>query len=131
MPSPIRSLCVAMPIIAASLFAGAPAFAQVIGPDETVLPDGAVTQPLALTPLQRSEIYDAVIARRGRSATPQIAAAIGQPVPPHVALQYLPAQAAAAGGGAALLKYAVVEDDVVLVDPLRMQVVDVIRGTLP
>jgi len=123
-----HSLRLAMPIVLASLLPAAAANAQAIGPDETVLPGGAVTQTLALTPAQRSAIYNAIILQRGRISTPQVVAAIGAPVPPFVALQSLPAQAAAEEGEAVLLKYAVVEGDIVLVDPIRMRVVDVIRG---
>lgn len=108
------------------------ALAQSAGPDETVGPNGAVTQKLTLSPVQRRAIYNAVAQQRLRSSGRGIAAAIGAPVPPSVALLNLPDQAAIDAVGANLLKYAMVEDDVVVVDPIRMRVVDVIHpGTRP
>jgi len=38
--------------------------AQSVGPDEAVKPDGAVSQPLALTAARRSAIYNAVVRER-------------------------------------------------------------------
>jgi hypothetical protein len=102
--------------------------AQNAGPDELVRPDGVVSQKLELTPLQRIAIYNAVARRPGRTATPQLAATVGAPVPPSVMLRDLPDQAAIETAEAQTLKYAIVEDDVVVVDPIQMRVVDVIRG---
>jgi hypothetical protein len=49
-------------------------------------------------------------------------------VPPSIDLLDLPDQATVNDPAAALLKYAMVERDIVVVDPLSMRVVDVIRG---
>jgi hypothetical protein len=106
------------------------AAAQAVGPDEAVTPSGAVTQKLALTPVQRSAIYNAVIREKTRTSMPRMAVAIGASVPPAVALRDLPDQAAIDDQEAGLLKYAMVEDDVVVVDPIRMRVVDVIHRSI-
>jgi len=104
------------------------ALAQNVGPDETVRPNGAVRQELALTPTQRRAIYDAVIRQRVRPSVPGVAAAIGAPVPQAAELGALPDPTAAGDPPAALLKYAMVEDDVVVVDPISMCVVDIIHS---
>lgn len=116
----------------ALLFGAGGACAQSASPDEAVGPNGAVTQRLALTPVQRSAIYNAVVQQRMRGSSRGIAATIGAPVPPSTVLRDLPDQAALGSGEAGLLKYAMVADDVVVVDPISMRVVDVIhRGARP
>lgn len=101
--------------------------AQSIGPVEAIASNGAVTQSLAFTPAQKRAIYNAVVQQRVRTARSDLAAAVGAPVPPSVALRDLPDEAAIDNSLAGLLKYAVVEGDVVVVDPVGMRVVDVIR----
>jgi hypothetical protein len=131
----------------------AAAHAQTVGPDEAVNPEGAVTQQLALTPAQKSAIYNAVLRQRVRASNTMIAGAIpvavGAPVSPAVGLSELPEQAATdmSGGDSGgdswadsgadpwassqtmFLKYAMVGDDVVVVDPVTMRVVDIIHGS--
>jgi hypothetical protein len=109
-------------------FGATAALAQSAGPDEAVRPNGAVTQQLALTAGQKSAIYNAVIGQRLRPRTDQIPVSVGALVPPFVELIDLPDQANAGNASAAVLKYAMVENDVVVVDPVLMRVVDVIRG---
>lgn len=105
--------------------------AQSAGPDETVGPDG-IGQSLQLTPMQRSAIYNAVTRQRPRSSSRGVVALIGAPVPPAAALRDLPDEAGLGPAGGGLLKYAMVADEVVVVDPIRMRVVDVIeRGAEP
>jgi hypothetical protein len=104
------------------------ALAQSAGPDEAVQPNGAVTQQLALTAGQKSAIYNAVVRQRLRPRADQISVSVGAPVPPFVELIDLPDQASAGNALAAVLKYAMVENDVVVIDPVVMRVVDVIRG---
>jgi hypothetical protein len=55
-----------------------------------------------------------------------INAVVGSPVLPSVPLFDLPSAANIEAAG--FLKYAMVEDKVVVVDPIRMRVVDVIRS---
>jgi hypothetical protein len=115
-------------VVFIGLFCGVgSALAQSIGPVEAIAPNGAVTQSLAFSPAQRRAIYNAVVQQRVRTASSGLAAAVGAPVPPSVALRDLPDQAAIDNSLAGLLKYAVVEGDVVVVDPIGMRVVDVIR----
>ena len=118
------------PCAAVALFLGtAGAFAQTVGSDEAVTPDGVVAQKLALTAAQKSAIYNAVMQHKVRASTTAIPAAIGAPVPPTIALSDLPDQAVGHQPWAEFLKYAMVEDDVVVVDPLAMRVVDIIHGS--
>jgi hypothetical protein len=110
------------------VFGAAPALAQSVGPDEAVQPNGAVRQILALTPGQKSAIYNIVIRQRVNPHADQIFVAVGAPVPSTVALADLPDQATADNPSAAFLKYAMVANDIVVVDPVAMRVVDVIRS---
>ena len=107
--------------------------AQTIGPDEAVTADGAVTQTLALTEAQKNAIYNAVLSQRVRVATPTIHPVVGAPVPPSLSLPDLPVETlldsdSLGDSRGNLLKYAIVEDEVVLVDPLQMRVVGVVHG---
>jgi Protein of unknown function (DUF1236) len=104
------------------------ALAQSAGPDEAIQPNGTVGLTLALTPGQRSTIYDIVIRQRVKPQANQIAVTVGAPVPPTIDLADLPDQATANDPSTALLKYAMVHGDVVVVDPVAMRVVDVIRS---
>jgi hypothetical protein len=113
----------------AALF-GAVAAAQTAAPDEAVDARGAIAPPLALTQAQKSAIYDAVSQQRVRASTAKIPLAVGAPVPPSAALSDLPIEILseqAAGENILVLKYAMVEDEVVVVDPIHMRVVDVIH----
>ena len=117
----------AVGLLALSLGATA-ALAQSAVPDEAVQPNGAVTQQLALTAGQKIAIYNAVFRQRVRHRADQISVSVGAPVPPFAELINLPDQASAGTASAAVLKYAMVENDVVVIDPIVMRVVDVIRG---
>lgn len=109
------------------------AVAQSIGPDESVGSPGAVTQQTILTPQQRRAIYDAVGRQRVRSPELAVAAVVGAPVPPAALLHDLPdpplgnPEQAADDANVRVLKYAMVADDVVVIDPIAMRVVDVIH----
>ena len=96
------------------------------------MPDGTVSRDArAHRTAQKSAIYNAVLQQRVRGSTTQIpgAARVGAPVSPAVEL----ADTARPGGGltitaSTVLKYAMVEDDVVVVDPVKMRVVEIIHG---
>jgi len=124
---PTLSLCV----LCASLLTAGGASAQSIGPDEAIGPDGAVRQMLQFSPIERSAIYNAAAAQRLRGSSRGVTPAIGAPVPPALALRDLPNQAALGTVDGEPLKYAMVEGEVVVIDPVRMRVVDVIRRGLP
>jgi hypothetical protein len=132
--SPFAALMAAFGFFLALFIGTAAAVAQTVGPDEAVKPDdGVVTEQLALTPAQKSAIYNAVLQQRVRASTTRIPAAtpvtVGGTVPPVVGLADLPDQAVADNFGTMFLKYAMVEDDVVVVDPITMRVVEIIRGS--
>jgi len=104
--------------------------AQSISADEAVAADGMVRQEFVLTPAQKAAIYNAVLQQHVRSipSNPQaVPVAVGAPVSPMIELAALPVQAAADDPLAAELKYAMVEDNVVVVDPIKMRVVEVIH----
>lgn len=102
-------------------------FAQSAGPEEAVQADGAISQTMALTPAQERAIYNAVIQQRGRRSNPSVPIAIGAAVPEAAELRELPAGAAANTPLADVLKYAMVENNVVVIDPIGMRVIDVIH----
>jgi hypothetical protein len=113
-----------------TLFDGAAgAYAQTIGPDEAVNPNGAVTQQFVLTQAQKTAIYSAVLQQRVHTSTTPIPVAVGAPVSPTAELAELPGQGVAHAPLASNLKYAMVEDDVVVIDPIRMRVVGIIHGS--
>jgi hypothetical protein len=120
-------------VVLASLSAVTGAAAQAIGPDEAVGPSGSLAQQTVLSAPQRRAIYESVARQRVRSAGPAVVAVIGAPVPPSLVLHDLPGQPsdpeqAADDFGVRVLKYAMVADDVVVVDPIAMRVVDVIHS---
>jgi hypothetical protein len=103
------------------------ACAQSRGFDEAVGPNGVAAEQLTLTPAQRRAIYNSVTRQRPPISSGSITATIGALVPPSVTLRDLPDQAAVDDGQGGFLKYAMVEGDVVVVDPIAMRVVDVIH----
>ena len=107
----------------------ASAYAQTIGPDESVNANGAVAQHFGLTEAQKRAIYNAVLQQRVRGSSATIPVTVGAPVPRAAALSDLPDGAIAAQPLAVDLKYAMVENDVVVVDSLRMRVIEIIHGS--
>jgi Protein of unknown function (DUF1236) len=83
-------------------------------------------QKLALTPAQRRAIYASVAKDRSKTAKTGFAPTIGADVPPMLELYTLPDDILAANQTAKFFEYTIVQDKVVLVDPTRMRVVDVI-----
>lgn len=120
-------------ILFAVLVGGCGARAQTAGLDEAIGPDGPAAPTISLTATQRGEIYKAVMQQRVHRSGGTIPAVIGAAVPPSATLRDLPGGIAfAVDGETADLKYATVADNVVVVDPIRMRVVDVIQpGTRP
>ena len=120
-------------IVAAPLLGATGAAAQSVGPDEAMGPLGSMSQQTLLSPQQRRAIYEAVMRQRVRSAGPAVAAVVGAPVPPSLLLHDLPnspmggAEQAAEDSDIPVLKYAMVADEVVVIDPIAMRVVDVIH----
>jgi hypothetical protein len=102
--------------------------AQNAGPLEAFSPNGAADQSVSLTPAQRGAISNAVFGDRVRAATTTIPVTVGAAVPPLVELRDLPDQSETIDSATGFLKYAVVENNIVIVDPISMRVVDVIYG---
>lgn len=113
-------------VVAAALSPAA-ALAQSAVSDEAIKPNGAVEQRVGLTPAQKSAIHNAVLAQPVKPTATPLFAAVGAAVPPSVRLIELPDGATAGNPSAAVLKYAVVDGDIVIVDPIAMCVVDVIH----
>lgn len=88
--------------------------------------NGGTEQKLALTPAQRRAIYDAVTKDKSKIAKIHFPATVGAEVPPMLELHAIPDDAVAGNQTAKFFEYTVVQDKVVLVDPTRMRVVDVI-----
>ncbi|MGC1777442.1 MAG: hypothetical protein WBB34_05795 [Xanthobacteraceae bacterium] len=107
------------------------ALAQSVGPNEAVSPDGTVGDALTLTPIQESALYHAVLQQRMRTTTAWIDPTIGAPVSAAVQLSDLPGQSGIQGAidDEAVLKYAMVQGDLVVVDPIQMRVIDIIHGS--
>jgi hypothetical protein len=87
---------------------------------------GAIEQKLILSPAQRTAIYDQVSKDRSKVAPKDFSPVIGADVPPMIELYMLPDDAVAGVPAAKLYKYTMVENKVVLVDPTKMRIVDVI-----
>ena len=112
------------------LLIGTAASAQAVGPDEAVDVGPAPARQIGLTDTQKSAIYHAVLQQRVRGSA-EIPVTVGALVPAVAELVDLPGQAAISDPLATDLKYAMVEDDVVVVDPIGMCVVDVLRRANP
>jgi hypothetical protein len=117
--------------IVAVLFSVTAACAQSAGPVEAIGPDGAVIQPVvqptALTPVQRSALYNTATHRHIATNAGEVTAAVGAVVPPSIELGDLPDVPTLGDDPDTVLKYATVEGDLVVVDPIRMRVVEVIH----
>jgi len=121
MASRILTPSLAIVAFLAFLFVTEGARAQNVGPDEAVKPDGSVSQDVALPTAQRSAIYNGAMQQQLHISGIGIFVAVGAPVPRSVELSDLPDQSAAgslwANASAAYLRYALVENDIVVVDP--------------
>ena len=115
--------------VCAALAGGSPAGAQTtapISPGSDSGVTGAIEQKLILTPAQRTAIYNEVSKDKSKVAPKDFSPVIGADVPPMIELYMLPEDAVAGVPAAKLYKYTMVEGKVVLVDPTKMRVVDVI-----
>jgi Protein of unknown function (DUF1236) len=101
------------------------ATAQTSNIDEVVNANG-VAPKLELTTAQRSAIYQAVRKDKSKVAPTHFATNVGAEVPPMIELYALPDDAVPDNPAAKLYKFTRVEDQVVLVDPIKMRVIAVI-----
>jgi uncharacterized protein DUF1236 len=106
-----------------------PAAAQAVGADEAHGAPARLTPHAALSPAQKRAIYTAVLRQRLRTSAADIPLTVGATVPRSTVLLALPD--AAQGDDLSVLKYATVDDNVVVVDPISMRVIDIIRGAGP
>jgi hypothetical protein len=91
-------------------------------------PDAAPSAPMGLTPAQKTAILQAVLQDGGRRAAPaSFQATVGGAVPLSVPLRGLPSGAAALSPVLHGTKYTMVQNQVVLVDPATMRVIDILR----
>ena len=100
--------------------------AQTVGADEA---PGASAAQVALSPAQKRAIYAIVFRQRLRTSAANIPLTVGATVPRSTVLLTLPDEAP--GNDLHRLKYATVDDNVVLVDPISMRVVEIIRSSGP
>ena len=123
-----------IPIVAAllALAAGMPqAAAQAVGPDETRGAPARLAPHIALSPAQKRAIYAAVSRQRLRTSAADIPLIVGATVPRSAALLTLPDAARGGDLSGQDLKYAMVDDNVVLVDSISMPVIDIIHRAGP
>jgi hypothetical protein len=91
---------------------------------------GAPLAPkLGLTAAQRNAIYQAVSKDRSKIAPRRFPAVVGADVPPMIELYALRDDAVSGNPAAKFYQYTMVQDQVVLVDPTTMRVIDVIGPT--
>lgn len=90
-----------------------------------------ITEPstaLRLTPQQRTEIYAAVAKTKLRTPPPpDLSVAVGAEIPPVTELYALPESVTAEVPSAKFYRYTIAQNQVVIVDPTNLKVVDVIR----
>jgi hypothetical protein len=116
-------------VVVTLAFGAGGATAQTAAIEEAVSEQG-VSPKLALTPSQRSAIYQEVHTDRSKVAPSRFAAQVGAEVPPMIELYMLPDDILANNPDTKLYKFTKVDDQVVLVDPTRMRVIAVIGPRL-
>jgi hypothetical protein len=87
---------------------------------------GAIEQKALLSQAQRAALYRAVSLDKTKTAQKSFSPVIGADVPPMIELYELPDNTLADVPAAKLYKYTLVQDEVVVVDPTKMRVIDVI-----
>jgi len=121
--------CLRCGMVAVAIVTGlGAASAQLGSPGGSSSAPGA-TEPsqLQLSTAQKAEILNA-IRQDNRKITPgTFPAAVGGQVPPSIELYPLPNGALAQAPELNLLKYTLTQNNIVLVDPTKMRVVEVIR----
>ena len=103
------------------------ASAQITDPGNPPPTLNSSDQTLVLTLAQRRAIYAAVSKDKRKAPQSRFSAEIGAEVPPMIELSPLPDEAVADNPTAKFYEYTVVQDRVVVVDPTKMRVIDVIE----
>jgi hypothetical protein len=96
--------------------------------DGTIAKGDPYSAQLRLTETQRSAIAEAV-RRENKAVEPSVSfvASVGAPVPPVIELYMLPDKILAELPAAKRVKYTLVKNQLVLVDPVTMRVVEIIQ----
>jgi len=126
------SFCHAM--FALVLVGGIDAASAQIGSTPPTIQDGTIgrgdplSKQLRLTEAQRSAIASAV-RRDNKAAEPSVSfvPSVGAPVPPAIELYLLPDAILVEVPEAKQVKYTVVKNQLILVDPTNMRIVDIIQ----
>jgi hypothetical protein len=129
---PVKSLVGRLLLLAPLALVGVAAPAHAQAPPSAGLGLGLAdpSAPLHLTPAERTAIRDAVRQDKGKPApntAPKSPVSIGVQLPASTALRILPDAALAQAPAAKTVQYTVIENQVVLVDPTNMRVVDIIN----
>jgi hypothetical protein len=117
-------------LLALLTLAGVPMPATAQTPPSVSLGVADPAAPLALTPAERTAIRNAVRQDQAKPIARMPANAplsVGVQLPASIALRILPDTALAQAPAAKTLQYTVIGDQVVLVDPTNMRVVDIIN----
>jgi len=111
------------------LFYGTVVFALVcgIGEGAAQVGQGPATAPVQLDASQRAAIASAVRDTKIPPPGQRFNVSVGAEVPPSIELYYLPVAALSQAPEVRALKYTMVQNQVVLVDPTNMRIVEVIR----
>ena len=118
MKSDLRNVSAAIILLAATGFVAAQT-------DGTTSSSGS----LELTPRQRAEIYQTVAKEKDKVRTPppvNLRVSVGAQLPPSIELYTLPDDVGAAVPATKIYRYTIVQNEVVIVDPTTMKVIDVI-----
>jgi hypothetical protein len=127
---PVKSLVGRLLLLAPLALFGVAAAAHAQTPPSASLGVADPSAPLHLTPAERTAIRDAVRQDKGEHApntAPKSPVSIGVQLPASTALRILPDAALAQAPAAKTVQYTVIENQVVLVDPTNMRVVDIIN----
>jgi Protein of unknown function (DUF1236) len=122
----IRHAVIRHAAIAAALIGAGTASAQTTVITRTPVQTQTIVteQPtVQLTPVQRQTIYRTVVREHPLAAAPTVEYRIGRPVPPTARLYAVPPQVAVAVPAVKTYKYMMVNDQIVLVDPVTSEVV--------
>jgi hypothetical protein len=116
-------------VLLGTILFSANALAQSAGPEEAIQPGGSMKQTVALTAAQRSAIFNAIFEQPVKPRSNQFAAAVGAPVPLTVDLIDLPNNEFSSGPASTGYRYVFADNEnVVVIDPVQMRVVDIIHG---
>jgi hypothetical protein len=129
----LRSAVLASALLGGFGLAGGGSASAQLGTMPPTVEDGTIgrgdpySTQLRLSETQKSAIADAV-RRENKAVEPSIGfvASVGAPVPPAIELYMLPDKILAEVPGAKRVKYTVMKNQLVLVDPTTMRVVDII-----